>query len=319
MKIAFHTNQIGLRGSEIALYDYAKFNEDLLGHESVIVYPSCHKANVPQVIQKFSSRFRTVAYSDFSQVDPLLVQNKIDKFYMIKSGFRDGIYSSECENLVHAMFPTFPWSVHGERFAYVSEWLSKRHLIGKKPFVPHIVNLPRPTYNLRLDLNIPRSALVVGGYGGEDSFDVKAAREGVRKTLARRSDIYFVFMNFIPFIQHERVLFLPGNSDLQYKSNFIEACDAMLHARKKGESFGLACGEFSIMNKPVITFSRCQQKSHIEILGNKAILYGSSRELTAILVELDRKQLSEQHWDCYSASFGPVPVMNKFRDVFLAN
>jgi len=69
VKIAFHTNQIGLRGSEIALYDYAKFNEDLLGHESVIVYPSCHKANVPQVIQKFSSRFRTVAYSDFSQVD----------------------------------------------------------------------------------------------------------------------------------------------------------------------------------------------------------------------------------------------------------
>ena len=37
-KIAFHSNQLSLTGTEVALYDYAKNNEDLLGNDSFIVY-----------------------------------------------------------------------------------------------------------------------------------------------------------------------------------------------------------------------------------------------------------------------------------------
>ena len=29
-KIAFHSNQLGIRGTEVALYDYAHFNETIL-------------------------------------------------------------------------------------------------------------------------------------------------------------------------------------------------------------------------------------------------------------------------------------------------
>ena len=35
-KIAFHSNQLSLRGTEIALYAYAKYNEEILGNKSVI-------------------------------------------------------------------------------------------------------------------------------------------------------------------------------------------------------------------------------------------------------------------------------------------
>ena len=36
-KIAFHSNQLSLRGTEIALFAYAKYNEDILGNKSVIL------------------------------------------------------------------------------------------------------------------------------------------------------------------------------------------------------------------------------------------------------------------------------------------
>ena len=38
MKIGFHTNHLSLRGTEIAVYDYALHNQELLGNESVIFY-----------------------------------------------------------------------------------------------------------------------------------------------------------------------------------------------------------------------------------------------------------------------------------------
>ena len=37
MKIAFHSNQLGVRGTEIALYDYAFYNREILGNDSIII------------------------------------------------------------------------------------------------------------------------------------------------------------------------------------------------------------------------------------------------------------------------------------------
>lgn len=41
------------------------------------------------------------------------------------------------------------------------------------------------------------------------------------------------------------------------KTTFINTCDAMLWARHDGETFGLAIGEFSSKNKPVIYAKVC--------------------------------------------------------------
>ena len=38
MKIAFNLDTINYRGTTVAVSDYAKYNQDILGNESIIVY-----------------------------------------------------------------------------------------------------------------------------------------------------------------------------------------------------------------------------------------------------------------------------------------
>jgi len=124
-------------------------------------------------------------------------------------------------------------------------------------------------------------------------------------------------MNIDRFIDHPQVIFLPGNSDPVFKSSFINTCDAMLHARGIGESFGLACGEFSMHNKPVITYSLSPQRNHIDVLGSKAILYKGPKDLSEILLGFDKTASQKQNWDCYSQELPSSELMKKFDSVFL--
>lgn len=64
----------------------------------------------------------------------------------------------------------------------------------------------------------------------------------MRQSLERDRQIRLLFMNFEPFLEHPRAIFLPGVSDVNRKAEFIASCNVMLHARLQGESFGLAVG-----------------------------------------------------------------------------
>ena len=91
----------------------------------------------------------------------------------------------------------------------------------------------------------------------------------------------------------------------------------MIHARGIGETFGLACGEFSMKNKPVITYFMSPQRSHIEILGDKGIFYKGPRDLKQILLAFNPEIQHTRTWDAYSAQYSPEPVMKQFKAVFL--
>jgi len=98
---------------------------------------------------------------------------------------------------------------------------------------------------------------------------------------------------------------------------FINTADGMLHARGIGESFGLACGEFSIKNKPVMTYAMSPQRGHIEILGDKALVYKGKTDLEAILMDFDKQVQHQRNWDAYSKNFAPKAIMLKFEEVFI--
>jgi hypothetical protein len=316
MKIGFHTNSLTLRGTEIALYDYALHNQTILGNDSVVFYRQSNPAN-QSVLDKFAQQFNVMEYDGQDQLNRLIEQHRIDLAYFIKSGERDDAICSSAPSLIHAVFPTNPGEFHGDKYAFVSEWLSTEYSNKKIPFVPHMIQLPDHSDDLRAHLSIPASATVIGSYGGADSFNLTFAQEAIIQALNNRSDLYFLFMNIRSFAEHERLLFLPGNSDLDFKVKFINTCDGMIHARGIGESFGLSCGEFSIKGKPVITYAMSPQRSHIEILGNKAILYKSKRDLERIFLDFNQRVQHQQNWDAYSAHFSPAPIMQQFKAVFI--
>ena len=88
----------------------------------------------------------------------------------------------------------------------------------------------------------------------------------------------------------------------------------MLHARKRGETFGMAIAEFSSCNKPVFTWSGSEEKAHIDMLGHKAVVYNDQIDLENLL--LDYKIVNDTDYNAYS-DYTPEKVIKTFEDVFL--
>ena len=316
-KIGFDAGLMSLRGTHIAIYDYALQNQKILGNESVVFYDRRSELIQPTVFKKFQDAFNLIPYDRFSELNSIVDRGMIDAMYLIKSGERDQYALPGVPNLIHAVFPQKIDEMHGDVYAYVSKWLSDECSNGKIPFVPHIIDLPVQHDSQRRSLGIPEGAVVFGCYGGSDSFNLDFVKQVIAELVEKHSHIYFLFMNIDRFIDHPQVIFLPGNSDPVFKSSFINTCDAMIHARGIGESFGLACGEFSMHNKPVITYALSPQRNHIDVLGSKAILYKGPKDLSEIFLNFDKFASQKQNWDCYSQDFSPSAVMKKFASVFL--
>lgn len=328
--IGFYSSQLCVRGTEVAIYDYAHYNETILGNKSVIFHNGDSPNNDVLTVKKFSDRFPVIPLvggflpnsriADGAIVSELL--NKeikragVDALYIIKCGYKsDGILPTACKTLIHCIGTSPPSEKHGDVYAYGSYWLSEHCSNGAIPAVPYMVDLPEVSDDLRLELGIPENAIVFGRNGGADSFDIYWAKQVVAFVTQNRNDVYFLFQNTDKFYDHPRIIHLPSNPNLDYKVKFINTCDAMIHAREIGESFGLSCGEFSIRNKPVITWYGSQERNHIYILGDRGIYYNNPQELFDILMSF-QKQNPCQDFNCYR-EYSPERVMKTFKSVFL--
>lgn len=303
MKIIFHENQLCYRGTSNAIFDYAHYNEEILNNQSVILYPKNSPNNIPEAIQRFEKRFTVYGYNDLADRDKFIRESNADIFYAIKSGEKENdIPTNLIKTVIHAVFKYN--EPYGNVYAYVSEWLSNKMSNGILPFVPHIVDLPNIEGNFREELNIPKEAIVFARYGGYETFDIDFVKETVKKIARKNKNVYFIFMGTEEFVKrnffrsYRNIIFLPPTTDIERKVKFINTSDAFLHARKQGESFGIAIGEFSIKNKPVITWAYSDEKSHLEILGDCAIVYKNKNDLFDILENF--RPDAKKNWDCYS-------------------
>jgi hypothetical protein len=309
--IAFHSNQLGIRGTEVALYDYALYNETILGNKSYII--SNAHADLT-TLEKFQKRFPVFLYKNFNEVPEFLAQNEITFFYAMKSGENDGKVVPGVRNLVHVVFQNK--DVHGDRYAYISSWLANKMGISES-YVPYIVTLPKPDGDYRASLNIPRDNVVIGRHGGFNEFDIPFVYDAIYRTLAQRSNITFLFMNTRPFgPAHPNIIHVEGSYDLQIKSNFIETCDSMIHARQLGESFGLAICEFLHNDKPVISWLGGYDQHHIQLMGDNALWYQDGAQLEQIFINLPKKIIGLDS-KAMVAQFSPENVMERFNNIFL--
>lgn len=238
---------------------------------------------------------------------------------MIKAGENDRVTPENCKTGIHCVFTMR--QPHGSIYAGVSETLAKKY--GQPTqFVPHIIKNFSPLKNMRKELGIPEDRLVIGRHGGRNTFDLHFVHQAVAKILEIRNDIHFLFLSTEEFIQHERVTYIPWVNNDQEIFDFIHACDAMLHARYIGETFGLAVGEFAVANKPVITWTGTGNPNydvaHINHLQGRALLYSNYGEVLEILKILDKAYILDNDWDTFSMVFDEKSVMQQYAKVFLS-
>ena len=185
-------------------------------------------------------------------------------------------------------------------------------------YVPHIVDMPQPTFSFREKLNIPEDKIIIGRHGGYTEFDLPFVYSAIHDTLKKRDDIYFVFMNTRPFMErHPNVIHIEGTCNMQHKSNYINTCDYMLHGRYMGESFGLALSEFLFHGKPVIAWTGGQDQNHREILKDEGLWYNTKDDLTDLLCALKKENNNASRYKNLVSEFAPEKVMRRFNEMFL--
>lgn len=309
--ILFFDQNLNERGTSIATYDYAHFNEEILGNKSIIATFADRGNGEHSSYNKFKNRFGKIyeVEVNFKELEKI----PCDYVYNLKYGYNDGNLVNHVKNLVHVVFPSY--EPHGDVYAYVSKWLAKTHG-NNSPFVPHMINLPKTPLNYKSFLDIKHETLVVGWMGG-NNFELEFAQKVVERVAKERGkDIVFLFMNQDAFCHLDNVKFLRGTTDQNEKVGFINTCDVMLHARERGETFGLAIAEFSSMNKPIITYSKSPERNHIEILGDTGIYYHDYQSLYDILSNLQTNFCRGGSWNCYQ-DYTPEKVMEQFNKTFL--
>lgn len=312
MNIVFHDNFLCERGSTVALYDYAHFNEEILNNKSIILFNSKSTENKTNVIEKFKKRFRHVcSYESWHEVDSILHNINGDLLYLIKQGQNDGKFSKNVKSVIHCVFNTR--DSHGDVYSAISN-----SVLGycNQPIVPHMINIPHVNCNMREKLKIPNDALVFGRYGGYNQFDIPFVHMAVYNFALHNSESYFLFANTCKFCPDlHNIIHIDKIIDLNLKSEFINTCDAMLWGRSDGETFGIAIGEFSTLNKPIIA-CKSGLLNHVKILKNKAIWYDSSQSLYNVLLGFTDIRKKFTNWNCYQ-DYTPDKVMQKFKEVYI--
>lgn len=324
MKIGIHSNQFDGRGTGKVSYDYAVALRDILGHDVVLLttYDDPNEG-LPKIQEKFQvfqyrGNANTTPSADVKkQLEKIVFEQKLDFVQMMKSGRNDNINPDNCKTGTHYIFDGS--QPHGTKFAAVSNFLAQK--FNHKAYVPHIIQSIAPTKDIRAALNIPKDALVIGRHGGKDSFDLPFVHQAVADILELRKDVYFLFLSTNQFITHERAIFFPWIKDERGKFNLIHACDIMLHARRIGETFGIAVGEFNVTNKPVMTWSGTGHTgydlAHIEHLNSNTYLYNDYNDLMATLKQLDVNYIRNGKWDVFTEKFSPKAVITQYKNIFL--
>ena len=316
MKVALHSRILTERGSEGAMLDYARLNCSVLGNKSVLCLPDRPEFAANPLQKKWREEFEVIQYADKNDLSRKLKKEAAGVLYLTKPGPFDGFFVPGVKNCVHAQFLCDEF--HGDAYAYLSCWMSRVMTGRENSFVPFYVPRFVSEEDLRRKLGIPKGAKVFGRHGGWDTFNIPFARRAVVEHARNCVGDHFVFLNTEPIRGSEQfpnVHYLPATVDPVEKAKFLATCNAMLHARWHGETFGLAVGEFAVLGKPVITFSESREGAHLEMLGNQALLYRNGRQLANIMEEFVPHSTRGTQYEEYG---NPQAVMQMFREKFLS-
>jgi len=315
MKVAFHSRLLTERGSEGAMLDYARMNRSVLGNESILCLPDGPEYAKNPLLRKWREEFPVILYRDKNDLGRRLEKEGAEVIYLTKPGPWDGFLVPRLKNCIHAQFLSDEF--HGDAYAYLSSWMSRVMTGREDSFVPFFVPQLVSEEDLRVKLGIPIGAKVFGRHGGWDTFNIPFVRRAVLQHAQQNSDDYFVFLNTETIRGTEKlknVHYLAPTIDPEEKAQFLGTCDAMLHARWHGETFGLAVGEFAVLGKPVITYGGSRERAHLEMLESRGLVYHNRSELDSILQNFDKHEIGTTEYHRHAQA---GIVMTQFQEFFL--
>jgi len=315
VKVAFHNPNVSIRGAFAAMVDYAELNKNILGNESKLFVRRSRAAPHLAVWPVLTRGLPVVMYETLQELGREVRRFQADFFYEISPGSPHALPRTGCPVGIHAIFPHSEF--FGDRFRYVSPWLARVMTGQADGFVPHLVRKYESRESLRAELGIPPEAKVFGRHGGADTFNISFVHRAVVRHARRHPRDHFVFLNTERIVGTEalkNIHYLPPTTDPIQKGRFLATCDAMLHARLHGETFGLAVGEFAVLGKPVITYGESRERAHLEMLGPHGRTYRNESELHEILAAFKPCLVSGT---AYEGHADPAAVMTRFQSQFL--
>jgi hypothetical protein len=265
-KVAFLHDVISMRGSCVAIVDYAHYMKTRWLIDVVyITKPDNYTQDAYDWIAK---TFTILTYNTRDDMETILQQQQCDLLYVLKYGLNDNIYSVKVKTIIHCVFDMS--EAHGDLYVGVSKTLAEK--FNKQCFIPHMVSLQKNTAdNFRQEYNIPHDALVFGRHGGTDTLNLDWFFPFVYDFIKQHPNIYFIFMTWpiqpdIPPINN--IIHIPCTSEQSIKQKFISTCDAMIVPETLGHTFGLSIAEFSLYEKPIIYYKSpiVWNTAHIEQL-----------------------------------------------------
>lgn len=324
LNVGFFVRQFSELGSEVAIYNYAKYNEKILGNKSYIICFTEKKQkelNLPLTrisFFKFKDRFEIIEINDINDMEEIINEKKLTHFFTRSHGLSDifdfnNTIWNNCKTIYQCVLNTT--NPQGNIYCSIGYYLKDKDNTNTPVLPGHIVELSQCNDNLRIKLNIPENAIVLGRHGANTTFNIKYVHECIKEIVNNRKDIYFLFLNTDKFYEHKQIIYLEKTIDENEKQKFINTCNAMIHARSEGENFGSSVAEFSVSNKPVIT-CKCGNLEHIKILDNKGIIYNNKQQLNHILHHIEYIIMARNDWNAYR-DYTPEKVMKIFNRICL--
>ena len=322
MIIVFYTTDLNHRGTGQALFDYAHYNETVLGNRSIIRYSSDESA-----LLKFYNRFDDVNKIKLEELNEI---NNVDYIYIITYGNNLNL-KPKVKLLVHCVFSMD--QPYGHVYAGVSKGLAEKY--NKTLFVPHIV--PFPSFVDFETLKFPTNSTIVGRHGDYSLWNLEWSKTVICKVLNKRNDLFFIFLDTPKFINHERVIFMNHLSDISEKRKYLRTIDALLIPEQLGHTFGLSIAESSMNGANIIVYGNDKpsvninelagrdgtvwNRAHLDILGESCIKFTNERELEQILMNTKHlssiERLDNVKKSGYLKYCDPVSVMKEFEKIFL--
>ena len=119
MNIGFFVRHFTERGTEVAIYDYAKYNEEILHNKSYIIcFTQEKQKNIGFPVErysfeKFNNRFQIIEISDISEMSIVIKNYNLSFFYTMTHGGGNDIYQfnnnniwNNCKTIKHCVFNT---------------------------------------------------------------------------------------------------------------------------------------------------------------------------------------------------------------------